>query len=209
MSQGMGGSCRDDTAPRSGARGARHSGRRDSAPCCVLENSHWLGKGGGGWTPSEGASRRGRGPSCEAESSAFRQRPRYPQEERLPASAVTTRSARSGSQRSRVPCLRRHVPVSLALLLSAFLVSENHVASAMQTVECRIGGGAARSGAPSGGGQDSVLSPALRGGSMYDEMVLEDAPERFEPSSPMSASPLPPGLAPLFFFFITLNPRVE
>jgi len=26
---------------------------------------------------------------------------------------------------------------------------------------------------------------------MYDEMVLEDAPDRFEPSSPMSASPLP------------------
>ena len=196
MSQRMGGSCRDDTAPRSGVRGARPSGRRDSPPCCVLESSHRLGTGGGGWAPSEGASRRAKGPSCQAENSDFSQRLRATQEEPLLESAVAKRSARSGSQRSRLPCLRGHVPVSLALLLSAFLVSENHVASAMQTVNCGIGGGAASEAPSGGGGQNSLLSPALRGGSMYDEMVLEDAPERFEPSSPMSASPLPQGLAP-------------
>ena len=80
--------------------------------------------------------------------------------------------------------------MAVLALLGAILVSTIHGGCSASDSVC----GSASAGAmpamarPEGA---RALPLRLRGGAMYDEMVLEDDPERFDQSDPMNASPLP------------------
>lgn len=80
--------------------------------------------------------------------------------------------------------------MAVLALLGAILVSTIHGGCSTSDSVC----GSASAGAlpamarPEGA---RALPLRLRGGAMYDEMVLEDDPERFDQSDPMNASPLP------------------